>query len=315
MYNLVMHNDFKYSFNEKRYHTYNYYLKNKYGCKVAKVALDAGFTCPNRDGSKSFDACIFCSKNGSGDTTFKGDLLKQYELNKEIMDRKWPNKLYIPYFQAFSNTYGPLSKIKEITELFIDKEEVCEISYATRPDCLSEEIINYLDSQTDKKVIWLELGLQSSSDETGRLINRCYDFELFKNTLLRLEETNIKICIHIINGLPFETKEDMLKTIKDINHLPFHALKIHMLHVLKDTRLGDIYQKEKFNIISRDEYIELVVKQLRYLKPEIIIERLTGDPIKEELLAPDWVLNKTTILNDIDKLMRKLDVYQGDLFE
>lgn len=312
-----MNNNFKYSFNEKRYHTYNYYLKNKYNCKVAKVALDAGFTCPNRDGSKSKDACIFCSKSGSSDSLFNRnkDLLVQYEENKKIMDNKWPNKLYIPYFQAFSNTYGPLSKIKDMLEPFLEMDEVCEIAIATRPDCLNEEIINYLDSLTSKKTIFLELGLQSSNELTAIKINRCYEYQVFLDAIDRLSKTNIKICVHVINGLPFESKEDMLQTIIDIKDLPIHAIKIHMLHVLKDTRLGDLYLKEPFELISRQEYIELVVQQLRYLRPEIIIERLTGDPMKDELLSPSWITNKTTILNDIDKLMRKLDVYQGDLYE
>lgn len=312
-----MNNSFKYSFNEKRYHTYNYYLKNKYNCKVAKVALDAGFTCPNRDGSKSYDACIFCSKSGSSDSLFNRnkDLLVQYEENKKIMDNKWPNKLYIPYFQAFSNTYGPLSKIKDMLEPFLKMDEVCEIAIATRPDCLNEEIINYLDSLTSIKTIFLELGLQSSNELTAIKINRCYEYQVFLDAIDRLSKTNIKICVHVINGLPFESKEDMLQTIIDIKDLPIHAIKIHMLHVLKDTRLADLYLKEPFELISRQEYIELVVQQLRYLRPEIIIERLTGDPMKDELLSPSWITNKTTILNDIDKLMRKLDVYQGDLYE
>ena len=312
-----MINNFPYSFNEKRYHTYNYYLKTKYNCKVAKVALDAGFTCPNRDGSKSYDACIFCSKTGSSDSlnNRNKDLLIQYEENKKIMDRKWPNELYIPYFQAFSNTYGPLSKIKNMLEPFLKMDEVCEIAIATRPDCLNEEIINYLDSLTSIKTIFLELGLQSTNENTAKMINRCYDNNIFFDMIDKLSKTNIKICIHIINGLPYENKEDMLKTIIDIKDLPIHAIKIHMLHILKDTRLGDIYNLKPFELISREEYIELVVNQLRYLRPEIIIERLTGDPMKDELLSPSWITNKTTILNDIDKLMRKLDVYQGDLYE
>ena len=312
-----MINNFPYSFNEKRYHTYNYYLKTKYNCKVAKVALDAGFTCPNRDGSKSYDACIFCSKTGSSDSlnNRNKDLLIQYEENKKIMDRKWPNELYIPYFQAFSNTYGPLSKIKNMLEPFLKMDEVCEIAIATRPDCLNEEIINYLDSLTSIKTIFLELGLQSTNENTAKMINRCYDNNIFFDMINKLSKTNIKICIHIINGLPYENKEDMLQTIIDIKDLPIHAIKIHMLHILKDTRLGDIYNLKPFELISREEYIELVVNQLRYLRPEIIIERLTGDPMKDELLSPSWITNKTTILNDIDKLMRKLDVYQGDLYE
>lgn len=312
-----MENLFPYSFNEKRYHTFNYYLKTTYHAKAAKVILDASFTCPNRDGTKGVGGCIFCSRYGSGDSNvaLQEDLLKQYEENKKIMDRKWPNKLYIPYFQSFSNTYGPLEKIKDMMEPFLKMEEVAEISIATRCDCLDEKVVSYLNSVTSIKPIWLELGLQSSNNKTGELINRCHSFEDFTNALYRLEKTDIKVCVHVMNGLPFETKDDMLKTVRDIAHLPFQAIKIHMLHVLSDTTLGDMYRKEPFDLISREEYIELVVRQLELLDPRVIIERLTGDPIKEDLVEPKWVLNKTTILNDIDKTMRALDTYQGTKYE
>ena len=312
-----MENLFKYSFNEKRYHTFNYYLKNKYGCKVSKIIIDAGFTCPNRDGKKGYGGCVFCSEKGSGDSNIANtkDILTQYEENKKIMDNKWPNGLYIPYFQSYSNTYGPLKKIKEMLEPFLSMEEVCEISIATRCDCLSDETIQYLDSITNIKPIWLELGLQTSNDNCGNRLNRQYNFADFISALNKLEKTNIKVCVHVMNGLPYETKEDMLQTIKDINHLKFDAIKIHMLHVIINTSLGKEFIDRPFTMISRDEYIELVVKQLELIKPEVVIERLTGDPIKEDLLAPDWVLNKTTILNDIDKLMRKLDTYQGANYE
>lgn len=311
-----MDNNFKYSFNEKRYHTFNYYLKSKYNCKVAKVVLDAGFACPNRDGKKSFGGCIYCSDKGSGDSNVSlgEDLLRQYEENKKVMNQKWPNDLYIPYFQSFSNTYGPLSKIKAMLEPFLYKDEVCEISIATRCDCLPDEIIEYLDSISSIKPIWLELGLQTSNDKTGKFINRQYDFSDFKDALNRLSKTNIKVCVHVLNGLPYETKDDMLKTIMDIKDLKFDAIKIHMLHIIKNTTLADIYEKQPFEILTRDDYIDLVVKQLELLKPEVVVERLTGDPIKENLIAPDWILNKTTILNDIDKLMRKLDTYQGSKY-
>ena len=310
-------NTFKYTLDNKRYHTFNYYLKNKYHQKVAKVIIDGHFTCPNRDGKKGYGGCIYCSSCGSGDSNLniKEDVLTQYIRNKEVMDRKWNNGLYIPYFQSFSNTYGPLSKIKGMLEPFLDKEEVAEIAIATRCDCLNEEIVNYLNSITNKKPIWIELGLQTTNFKSSKYLNLGYNFDDFKKAISLLEDTNIKVCVHIINGLPNETKEDMLKTIKDINHLKFDSIKIHMLHILKDTKLNEIYQKEAFNMLGRDEYIEIVVKQLELLKPEVVIERLTGDPIKEELIEPNWVLNKTTILNDIDKLMAKLDTYQGKYYE
>lgn len=310
-------NNFEYTLDNKRYHTFNYYLKNKYHQKVAKVIIDGHFTCPNRDGKKGFGGCIYCSSNGSGDSNLniKDDVLTQYNKNKLVMDRKWNNGLYIPYFQSFSNTYGPLDKIQAMLEPFLDKEEVAEIAIATRCDCLDEEIVNYLNSITLKKPIWIELGLQTTNYESSKFLNLGYNFDDFKKAISLLENTNIKVCVHIINGLPYENKEDMLKTIKDINHLKFDSIKIHMLHILKDTPLEKYYKDNPFPILSREEYIEIVVKQLELLKKEVVIERLTGDPIKDELVVPTWVLNKTTILNDIDKLMAKLDTYQGKHYE
>lgn len=310
-------NNFPYTLDNKRYHTFNYYLKTKYQGKVAKVILDGHFTCPNRDGNKGFSGCIFCSGKGSGDSNLdiSKDILEQYRLNKAVMDNKWKNEYYIPYFQSFSNTYGPLNKIKNMINPFLDMDEVKEISIATRCDCLEDNVINYLDEVSHIKPIWLEIGLQTANDSSEPLLNRGYLFNDFKEALDRLSKTNIKVCVHIINGIPFEKKEDMLNTAKKINHLQFDAIKIHMLHIIKNTILADIYSECPFTILSRDEYIEIVVEQLRLLRKEVIIERLTGDPIKEDLIAPDWLLNKTTILNDIDKLMVKLDCYQGDKYE
>ena len=310
-------NNFKYSFNEKRYHTFNYYLKTRYNCKVAKVILDAGFSCPNRDGNKGYGGCIFCSSKGSGDSNIYSsqDILNQYENNKKVMDNKWPNNLYIPYFQSYSNTYGPLEKIQNMLEPFIHKNEVCEIAISTRCDCLEDDVLQYLDSLTKHKPIWIELGLQTSSDKVGEIINRQYTFNDFKDALKRLNNTDIKTCVHIMNGLPFETREDMLQSVIDIKHLDFDAIKIHMLHIIKGTALAYMHEKNHYDLISRDEYIELVVKQLEHLRPEVIVQRLTGDPIADDLIEPRWLLNKTTILNDIDKLMRKLDTYQGKYYE
>ncbi len=312
-----MDNPFPYSFNEKRYHTYNYYLKSLYGAKVAKVILDAGFTCPNRDGSKAVGGCIFCSASGSGDSNLfsREDILRQYRQNRKVMDRKWPNSLYIPYFQSFSNTYGPPERIKEMVEPFVAMDEVAQIAIATRCDCLEEATVSFLDSLTEKKPVWLELGLQTSNDEKGRILNRQYGFEEFKEALFRLAKTDINVCVHIMNGLPFETEEDMLQTVRDIRDLPFEGIKIHMLHIIKGTALAKMHEEHPFELMGRERYIDLVVRQLELLRPEVVVQRLTGDPIRKDLIAPGWVLNKTTILNDIDKLMRKLDTWQGRCHE
>lgn len=312
-----MKNEFPYTLDNKRYHTYNYYLKNRYQTKVAKIILDAGFTCPNRDGSKGVGGCIFCSAKGSGDSNvaLSKDILDQYQANKEVMNRKWNNGLYIPYFQAFTNTYGPLEKIQAMIEPFLKMDEVCEIAIATRADCLKEEVIDYLEKINHIKPINIELGLQSSNDQTALFINRGHSFQEFKDAVYRLEKTGIQVCVHIMNGLPNEDHQMMIQTVKDIAHLPIFALKIHMLHIIKNTKLATMYLEKPFKVLSKEEYIEIVIEQLRHLKNTVVIERITGDPIAEDLIAPFWLTNKTILLNDIDKRMVELDVYQGDLYE
>lgn len=307
-----MKNPFPFSIDNKRYYTFNTYLKNKFKHKVAKVSLDAYFTCPNRDGTLSYKGCIYCSKRGSGDYTFSHlDLLDQYTANLNVMRNKWPSCLTMPYFQAFTNTYGPLTKIKAMLEPFLAMDEVCAIALATRCDCLQDDVIDYLQSLTLQKEIWLELGLQSSNDQTTAFINRHHLFEDVKSALTRLSNTPIKVCLHIINGLPNEDKSHMLQTIKDISDLPFHGLKIHMLHIIKDTPLHDLYQEQPFSILTKEEYIDIVIEQLECLPSHIVIQRITGDPVKENLVEPSWLLNKTQLINDIDKEMAKRETFQG----
>ena len=310
-------NQFKYSLDNKRYHTYNYYLKNKYHQKVAKVALNADFTCPNRDGTKGYGGCIFCSSSGSGD--YAGNvhdhLEKQFQTISQVMKRKWSECAYIAYFQANTNTYGPLDKIKKMIAPFLNKEDVKGIALATRPDCLNEEIVQYLSSINKQKDVYIELGLQTIHEQTSKLINRGHTFQEFLDGLVLCRKYNLEVCVHIINGLPFETKEMMIETAKTLGQLDIQALKIHMLFVVKNTKLQQMYENHEFNMLSRQEYIDIVVEQLRYIKPEIVIERLTGDGKIDDLIAPLWSIKKVTILNDIDKKMKELDVYQGDLYK
>ena len=310
-----MNNPYKYTLDNKRYQTLNYYLKQKYHHKVSKIPLDAGFTCPNRDGSKGYGGCLFCSEQGAGEFTLSSlNLKKQYQENLIMMHKKWPNSLTIPYFQNYTNTYGPLSKIKEMCTTFIDYDEAVAISIATRPDCLDDQKINYLNSLTDKKDIWLELGLQTTNEKTSILINRGHDFKCLTDCLKKLEKTNIKVCIHIINSLPYESKDDMLKTVRDLKGHHYHSIKIHMLHISTNSNIYKYYQKNKFDLLSLEEYVEIVVKQLELIKEDIIVERLTGDPVKDLLVAPEWVLNKTVVLNSIDKYMTIHNTYQGRLY-
>lgn len=228
-------NQFKYSLDNKRYHTYNYYLKNKYHQKVAKVALNADFTCPNRDGTKGYGGCIFCSSSGSGD--YAGNvhdhLEKQFQTISQVMKRKWPECAYIAYFQANTNTYGPLDKIKKMIAPFLNKEDVKGIALATRPDCLNEEIVQYLSTINKQKDVYIELGLQTIHEQTSKLINRGHTFQEFLDGLALCRKYNLEVCVHIINGLPFETKEMMIETAKTLGQLDIQALKIHMLFVVK----------------------------------------------------------------------------------
>lgn len=310
-------NQFKYSLDNKRYHTYNYYLKNKYHQKVAKVALNADFTCPNRDGSKGYGGCIFCSSSGSGD--YAGNvhdhLEKQFQTISQIMKRKWPECAYIAYFQANTNTYGPLDKIKKMIQPFLEKEDVKGIALATRPDCLSKEIIRYLSEVNQTKDVYIELGLQTIHDQTSKLINRGHTYQEFLDGLALCRQYNLEVCVHIINGLPFETKEMMIETAKTLGQLDIQALKIHMLFVVKNTKLQQMYENHEFEMLTRQEYIDIVVEQLRYINPEIVLERLTGDGKIDDLIAPMWSIKKVTILNDIDKQMKERDIYQGDLYK
>ena len=301
-------NKFKYSLDNKRYHTFNYFLKKKFGKKVFKVALDAGFTCPN----KKTGGCIFCSDGSKSNIVDnKKSVIDQFDEVKNIMLNKWPDSLYIPYFQANTNTYASVDKLKEIYEPVLENENVVGLAIATRPDCISDEVLKYLEELNKRTFLMIELGLQSSFDETLKYINRGHTVKDFDDMVKKLKEKNILVVAHIINGLPNETKEMMIETVKHLNNLNIDAIKIHMLHIVKNTKLADIYEKEKFHVLTKEEYIDIVTEQLTYLKPEIIIERITGDPILEDLIEPKWLVKKFVLLNDIDKEMIKKNYYQG----
>lgn len=302
--------NFLYSDNNKRYHTLDYFYKNKFGCKVIKVSLNAGFSCPHL----KTGGCIYCSKSGSGDFAgnINDDLKTQFECVKQIMNKKWPKGKYIAYFQARTNTYAPVDILKEKYESVLNIDGVIGISIATRPDCISDECLDYLTILSKKTYLTVELGLQTIHEVTSKFINRGHDLDCFTNMVNKLRERNINVVVHIINGLPYETKEMMIDTVKYINKLDIQGVKIHMLHVLKNTKLGEIYEKEKFNIISKEEFVEIVCEQLQYLRKEIVIHRLSGDPKIEDLIAPVWLIKKFGVLNDIDKYMAKNNICQGD---
>lgn len=304
---------FKYSNTNKRYHTYDYYLKQKYGSKVFKVSLNAGFTCPNRDGKKGTTGCSFCSNFGGGENggNVNEDLNTQFEKIKKIMQLKWPNGKCIAYFQAFSNTYATVEKLKEIYDPFFKRDDILSISIATRADCLDDSIIDYLSSLNKEKELWVEIGLQTFNEKSAKAFNRGYNNDLFIDRVNELRKHNINVTVHIINGLKGETQDDMINTCKELNKLDIQGIKIHSLNIVKNSVWGNEYLKKPFPIISRDIYIDTVIKQLEVLKEEIVIQRLTSDPIIDDLIAPTWNTNKTQLLNDIDKEMVKRNTYQG----
>ncbi len=308
-------NKFSYTFDNKRYHTFNYYVKTKFKSKVFKVSLNAGFTCPNRDGSKGVGGCSFCSDVGSGDYAgdAKQDLATQFDIIKNRMHQKWDAAKYIGYFQAFTNTYAPVEYLRSLYEDVLSYDGVVGLHIATRADCIDDKLLEYLKEINVKTDLWIELGLQSSNDKTAININRGHTFSEFKETVQKLKSSGIKVCAHIINGLPGETSENMLQTVKDLNTLEIDGVKIHMLHVIKDTAMHKQYEKDKFKILTREEYVEITVSQLRLLRPECVIFRITGDAVKEDLIVPQWTLRKVEVINEIDKYMAKLDIYQGDM--
>ena len=298
---------FLYSLDNKRYHTLNYFFRNKFGSKVFKVALNAGITCPNYKNG----GCIYCS-HGSGNNYQEMDLVEQFNLVKIPLERKWPNSKYIAYFQANTNTYAPLSVLKEKYEQVLIIPNVYGLDIATRSDALSEEILDYLSELNKRTFLIVELGLQSMHEDTLKFIRRGHDLKNFEEAVKKLKERNIFVVVHIINGLPYETKEMMIETVKYLNTLGIDGIKIHMLYISTGTPLALIYKDHPFPLLTKEEYIDIVCEQLEYLDPKIVIMRITGDPIKEELIAPTWLVKKFCVLNDIDKEMKKRDIYQGD---
>ena len=305
-------NPFPFSNDNKRYYTWNYYLKQHYGEKVFKVPLDAGFTCPNRDGTKGVGGCLFCGSAGSGECIQPSDsLIEQFETGCQMMKQKWPNGKAIAYFQAFTNTYGTIEQLHQCFDPFLIRDDVIAIAIATRADCISDETLAYLNEMSKQKDIWVEIGLQSIHNQTAEAMNRGHSYEEFEACIHRLSKINVKVCVHLINGLPNESFEMMIESAKKVGTLPIHALKIHMLHLMKHTKLYEQYQKHPFPLLSKEEYVDLVVKQLEVLPQHIILQRLTGDGVSDLLVAPLWTIKKVSVLNDIDKRMVALNTYQG----
>ena len=308
-----MENLFKYSDDIKRYHTWNYHLRHKFGCKVFKVSLNAGFTCPNIDGTKGYGGCTYCSSSGSGD--FAGNpeesILKQFEEVKSRMHLKWKEAKYIAYFQAHTNTYADVETLKKCFEPVLLKENVVGISIATRADALPDDVLDYLSDLNKRTFLIVELGLQTIFDETGEKINRCHTYAEFLDGYKKLKKLGIRVCVHLINGLPGETKEMMIETAKTVSTLKPDYVKLHLLHILRDTVMANQYKNGEIKPLSLEEYVDIIVSQLELFSPETVIQRITGDGGRETLLAPLWSLKKFVVLNEIDKEMIRRNTYQG----
>lgn len=298
---------------KKRYHTYNEHLRDLFKDKVFKVSLDAGFTCPNRDGTLGRDGCVYCSERGSGD--FAGDqklsLHDQFIQVKDRMNKKWPSAKYIAYFQAYTNTYSSLERLREVYEEALGEENVVGLSISTRPDCLPDDVLDYLEELNQRTYLWVELGLQSSHNRTMEWIRRGHDYSQFLKGLEQLQSRGIRVCVHIILGLPGESKGEMLETAEAVAALPIQGIKIHLLHVLRGTPLAAIYSQEPFELMTKEDYVSLVVDILELLPPEMVIHRLTGDGPPDDLIGPLWSRKKWEVLNAIDAELELRDTWQG----
>lgn len=297
--------------NDRRFNSISDYYKEKFGTKVYKLALNIGATCPNRDGTKGWGGCKYCSEQGSGDYAELGN-----QIDEAIMRLgQKASGSYIAYFQSFSNTYMPSELLdRNIKEILSDKD-IVGVALATRCDCLSIEILDYLVYLNKKTHLVVELGLQTVNDSIAKSMNRCHTLNDFLSGYRELEARDIKTCVHIIDGLPGETRDDMLKTIDFINRIKPFSVKIHTLHVLKNTALSDDYLKGKFETLTMNEYIEILTEQIRRLHKDIKIERITGDGNRKNLISPLWTLNKRYVLNSILKFMKDNEIRQGDYYE
>ena len=303
--------------NGKRYHSLNYFLRNKFGEKIYKISLDGGFTCPNRDGKVAKGGCTFCSARGSGD--FAGSrilsITEQFEDRKEMMEKKWKDGKYIAYFQAYTNTYAPVEELRRKYEEALAQKNVIALSIGTRPDCLDDDVLDYLEEVNKKTYLWVELGLQTINDKTAHNFNRGYDFETFDSSLKKLQERGIEVVVHTIFGLPGETKEDMLKTVDYVAHSGAQGVKFHLLHLMQGTKMVEQYESGELQLLSREDYIDLICKSVAMIPEDMVVHRLTGDAPRQSLVGPMWSLKKWEVLNDFDKALVDNNIWQGKDFK
>ncbi len=299
---------------EKPYYDLNTYYRTVFGRKTAKISLDGGFTCPNRDGHLGTGGCIFCSTGGSGDFAESAALsiTQQIAKGKGQTAAKWENPCYVAYFQAFTNTYAPVTELREKYEAALSQPDVEGLSIATRPDCLPEDVLELLEEIAEKSHLWVELGLQTANEHTAKYIARGYTNDVFEKAVQELHKRQIPIVVHLILGLPQETEADILSSVDYLNRLPIHGVKLQLLHVLRHTPLAKLYENGGYDALTKETYVDLVCKCISRLRPDIVLHRLTGDGDKKLLLAPLWSLNKRDVLNTIHKELRLRHIQQGD---
>ncbi|NKD36535.1 TIGR01212 family radical SAM protein [Enterococcus casseliflavus] len=299
----------------KRYHSWNFALRQEFGEKIFKVPIDAGFDCPNRDGTVAKGGCTFCSVSGSGDMIVapEAPLPEQFEKEIAMMHKKWPQvDKYIVYFQNFTNTHAPVAVIRERFEQVLTLPGVVGISIGTRPDCLPEDVVDYLAELNQRFYLWVELGLQTTFETTSNAINRAHDYQTYLYGVASLRKHNIRVCTHLINGLPGETIEMMQENVRrTIQDSDIQGIKLHLLHLMRNTRMLRDYHEGRLQLMRRDTYVSLICDQLEMIPPEIIIHRLTGDAPWDSLVGPMWSLKKWEVLNEIDQEMLRRNSYQG----
>ena len=307
-----MDTQFIFSDNGKRYHTYDFYLRKRFGRKVAKLSVDGGFTCPNRDGTKGCGGCAFCSGSGSGDFCAEGGVTAQLEAQRAVMRAKWRADAFIPYFRAGTGTYAPLPRLLALWEEALSFSGAVGLSVATRPDCLPDDVCDALADIARRTFLTVELGLQTVNDEVAAKMNRGHGFAEFGQGFMKLRARGIPVCVHIIDGLPGETESDMLRTAQTLAAMKPEFVKIHLLHVLKGTPLEKLYADGGFETMTKEEYVSTVVSQIELFPPETVFERVTGDGKGEDLIAPRWSRRKREVLNAIDMEFRRRGTMQGE---
>lgn len=299
--------------NPPRYFSFSRYLRKQFGTKVHKVSIDAGFTCPNIDGAKGTGGCTYCNNIGFSFNTRVGSTAVREQVESGIlaMRERFNAERFMAYFQAFSNTYAPVERLRSLYDAALERDEVVALSVGTRSDCVSPAVMNLLESYSDRKEVWVEYGLQTIHDRTLERVNRCERFQDFEHAIEMTAERNIKICVHLILGLPGETQEDMLATAERLRDIPFHSVKLHILHIMRDTRMATEYAYGQVQLQNREEYVDTVVRMLERLRPDVSIQRLTADAPLRILIAPMWCLDKNGIRLQIERELQRRDTWQG----